>query len=197
MTGKVNLNRLGIQILFIILLFIRCWDTIFDISFLNFFLKHIDELITLLMAAYLLLNYEIVLKEKSVPVLLWCPIVLVGLISGIIFRYQSVMLAMIDAFVLCSRFLIGYLAAHVYLKKHDGVISDAFMTMSKVISVVLFVFVVHDVLFTPIFPTSDFRYFMYGMQLFFPHATYLAFAAATVLIYLGYRGEGKANIIYM
>lgn len=38
---------------------------------------------------------------------------------------------------------------------------------------------------------------MYGLQLMFPHATYLAAASVTLLIFLGYKNRNKENLKYM
>lgn len=194
---RLNLKKLNLQVLFWVLLFIICLDSITDIPALKFMLKHLDEILTLIMLLYLILNCHLVMHYKQKPVLIWGITVVTGLLSSAIFRYQGILIAFIDAIVICSKFLIGYLAAFTYLIRHKNKVSGLFLKLARVITIVLFMLMIHEVMFPPIFSHGDFRYFMYGQQLIFPYATYLAFAAATILIYLGYAGNGRKNQIYM
>lgn len=202
MSWRINVRKLGIGVLFVILLFVVCWAGLTNIGFLQFFLKHVDELLTLFFLVYVALHFQTAYRGNKAICVSWAVILSIGLLSNAIFRYQKAFPALADAFVICSRFVVGYLAAYVYcrkLSKRKKSVADAVDRLVKVITTVLFVLALHDTFLTPLFPVGDYRYFMYSLQLMFPHVTYLSYAGATLLIFLGYRNNKKTNshLVYM
>lgn len=105
---------------------------------------------------------------------------LMGVLSSIIYPLQSWILNLSDILV-CSRFLVFYFAARILLPPSIDYrkLLRALAKTCRIVAVVLFLLAVHDILFDPIFPKRDFRYFMYAIQLCFPHPTYMAVACAT------------------
>lgn len=197
MRWKVNIRRLVISFLFITLLFIMCLESISDIVVLQKCLKHLDEMLMIILTAYIVINFRTITRKKTKVIGLWAILLSFGLISSLIYRYQPIIPVLIDAFLLTDRFIIGYLSAFIFCRKRDIKVSDEIMPLAKIATLVLFLLAMHDIIFPPLFPTADYRYFMYGLQLFFPHATYLAAAAITLLIFFGYRNTVGDTIIYM
>lgn len=193
----LNVRKFNIEILFILLLFITCLDSISNNIVLNFLLKHLDEFITMFMLGYISCNYKTVFQKKSLVICITIALYMVGFISSCIYHYQPVVPMLIDAFLLSTRFIIGYLAVIIYTSKRNKNITDGLTGIVKIITLLLFLLVLHDLVLSPFFPKSDFRYFMYGLQLMFPHATYLASSAATLLIYLGYKNKNEEYLKYM
>lgn len=197
MTFKVNLNSLFYKALFLILLFIICLDSLTSIAWLQMILKHIDELITLGLYLYLLLNIKRVVVQQGKLILAWIAWGIMGALSSLVFHYQPLVPTMIDAFLLCNRFLVGYLAALVYCSKKNRRITTKIEGIAKALTIFFFILVVHDIFFLPFFPKADRRYILDSIQLMFPHPTFLATAAVTLLILLGYKNKGNKNIVYM
>lgn len=194
---KINIRNICIILIFFVLLFITCLDSLTSIKEIRFFLKHIDELIAIVFTLYVILNYKILFKLKPKLICIWILFMFVGFISTIINMYQPIMAALIDAFVLVQRFIVGYLAIIIYSSKKNMKISDILIKTVKFITVILFIISVHDIIFKPIFEKSNFRYFTYSLQLMFPHPTYLAVTEAILLIFLGYKNEKNNKYIYM
>ncbi|MDD6655876.1 MAG: hypothetical protein PUE95_01020 [Lachnospiraceae bacterium] len=128
---------------------------------------------------------------------LWIVLTLVGLISNLLFQYQCITAVLIDAIIVCPRFILGYLATEIFLTLHNIKISDSFEQITKVVITFLFLLAIHDIVFWPFFEKSDFRYIMYSIKLLFPHPTFLSCAAATMLILLGYKNKENDNILFM
>ncbi|MBO5478794.1 MAG: hypothetical protein J6A04_03660 [Clostridia bacterium] len=194
---KINIKNIKIILLFLVLLFIMCLDSLTNIQYIQFFFKHVDELITIIFTLYVMINYKTLLKLKLKLIIPWILFMLIGFISTVINMYQPISAALIDAFLLVQRFMVGYLAVIIYLNKKNINISDIIVKSAKIVTVILFIIAIHDIIFTPIFPKSNFRYFTYSLQLMFPHPTYLASAEAILLIFLGYKNEKNNNYIYM
>ena len=85
----------------------------------------------------------------------------------------------------------------IYLKKNNKNVSECLIRISKIITVILFFIAIHDILFTPFFQKSGYRYFMDSLNLMFPVPTYLATASVILIILLGYTNENKKNTKYM
>lgn len=194
---KVNGKKVVAKILFVILLFIMCYDGLFNIGIINFFFKHIDEGITLLLLFYVICNYRSALKINKRIIVYWMIIVGIGCISNVFYGYQKIVPIFIDLVIVCPRFLIGYYFVSIYVKKHNINIGNVLQTVSKIITTVLFLLAVHDCIMRPFFEKSEYRYFMYSIKLMFPHVTYLAFSAIILLILLGYKNRKWKNIPYM
>lgn len=63
-SSTLNLRKFNTAILFVLLLFITCLDSISDNILLNLFFKHVDELITIILLCYIICNYRIVFKKR-------------------------------------------------------------------------------------------------------------------------------------
>lgn len=183
--------------IFLLLLFLTCLEGIFNIGIIQFFFKHIDELLTLIFLFYIICNYQIVMFEKSYLIVLTLAFIFIGIESSILHHYQLIIPTVIDAFLLVDRFIIGYLAVIVYSHTRKKQFSEDVLKAAKVVTILLFLLDIHDIFFTPFFAKSDFRYFMYGLQLMFPHATYLAAASVALLILFGYKNQDNKNLKYM
>lgn len=197
MVWKLGIRRLLTSLLFITLLFIMCLESISDIVLIQKCLKHLDEMLMIILTAYVVINFRTITWKKTKVIGLWVILLSFGLISSLIYRYQPIIPVLIDAFLLTDRFLIGYLSAFIFCRKREIKVSDEIMPLAKTATLALFLLAIHDVILPPFFPTADYRYFMHGLQLIFPHATYLAAAAITLLIFFGYRNVGGSTIIYM
>lgn len=194
---KTNIKNSVIVLLFLILLFITCLDSLTDIQYIQFFFKHVDELIVIIFTIYVIINYKTLFEIKPKITVLWISFMAIGFISTTINMYQPAIAALIDAFLLVQKFMIGYLAISIFLNKKEINVSDTIVKSAKIITIILFVISVHDIIFNPIFNKSNFRYFTYSLQLMFPHATYLAAAEAILLVFLGYKNNKKTDYIYM
>lgn len=193
----VKAKNVLIAVLFVILVFITCLDKLSNIGILKFFLKHIDEIITLLMSAYVVFHFNMVFRKNTILSLLWMVFMSVGGVSTIIYHYQGVVPALIDALLLVNRFVVSYLFMKTYLQIHPMNISGILVKCAKVLSVGLFVLGVINIFIYPVFPNNEFRYFAHSQQLMFTHPTYLAAAEATLLILLGYKNEKNKMLPYM
>lgn len=199
MSERININKFLFSIIFWILLFSSCWDSLFNNRILEFMGKHIDEVLVFIFLGYVLLNIQYVIARKTLILVYWIVFLMCGILSNIVFGYANITYALIDAILISSRFIIAYLAMWIYLNKNSSSnsISDAVYNVTCICVGVLFVLLLHELLFSPFFPVGDFRYFMHGQQLFFPHPTYLSGACATILIYLGYKKEKKYHFVFM
>ena len=183
--------------LFILLLFIMCLRDHFSSRVLNLICNNIDEMITLLLLAYVLCNYRIALANDKRIIAYWLLISLISLLGNIVFCYQKLFPAIVDCLVICPRFLIGYYACSIYEKKKKICCIEYVGRTVKIITVCLFIIAFNDFLFIPLFPRNEFRYFAYSLQLMFPHPTYLAFCGVTLLIILGATNKKNQNTLYM
>ena len=114
--------------------------------------------------------------------ILYCYVIfaLMGLLSNVVYPMQSWFLNLSDLLV-CSRFLVFYYAVRILLPGYTDS-RELLLSLTKacrVVAIVLFTLAIHDLLLDPIFPKRDFRYFMYSLQLCFPHPTYLAVTCVT------------------
>ena len=183
--------------LFTLLLFLMCLENLTDIAILQTVFKHIDEAFVLICLVYLMLHIHFVLKKKATLVYLWVGFLSIGAVSSILFRYQGLFPSLVDALLICTKFIIGYLTAYVYASLHPGKLSQRLAGTARIITLVLFVISVHDLLLSPIFPRGEYRYFTQSLVLMFPHSTYLSAAMVTLLVLLGYTDKNHKNIPYM
>ena len=63
-------KKICIMVIFTTLLFLMCLESLSDNVYVQFLLKHIDELMTLIILAYCFCNYRIVIREKSYLIVL-------------------------------------------------------------------------------------------------------------------------------
>ena len=166
-SATFSLRKLNINFWFLVLLFITCLGSLSDNYILQFILKHIDEILTLVLLIYIILNIKTVVEKKSYLLCIFIFFSMIGFISSILWQYQSVVPVLIDAILLIGRFIIGYFSIIIYADKTNKSFSDSIIKLGKIIVFILFGLLIHDILLTPIFPKSDFRFFMYGVQLIF------------------------------
>lgn len=194
---KLSFKKVGIAIVYVALLFCMCFSNLNVNPIIDFLGKHFDELITLFLTIYILINFKIVIKERKKLLILLGAFLGIGWISTFLHMYQTIDVAIMDSFLIVDRFIIGYLAMVIYFKKKETNISDLLKNISCVVVVILFVISLHDLVFTPIFPKSTFRYFAESLTLMFPVPTYLAAASVVLIIVLGYTNKKSKNIIFM
>lgn len=196
MVNKDCMKKIIFNTLFLLLLFISCLSGLTDIRPIRLLLNYFDELLILVFWCYLLIKYRSIGSKKAVA-LLWGLVLLLGLISAIVYQYQPIQAVIIDAFAICSKFVVGYLATTIYLRSSNEIITAQIEISAKVITWFLFLLVLHDIFFTSFFEKADYRYFMFSIKLMFDHPTYLATAACTLLIYFGYLNGRKNCALYM
>lgn len=195
--GKLHTKNFIPQCAFTLLLFLMCLEDLVNISFLQFFFKHIDELLVLLCFAYLALHIHFVFRKKWQLLYLWLGFMAIGIISSLVYRYQAPVPSFIDAVVVINKFMVGYLTAYVYCCLHPGALSQRLTGAARLITALLFVIALHDLVMTPFFPRGEYRYFTQSLVLMFPHSTYLSAAMVTLLVLLGYTNKNNRNIPFM
>lgn len=183
-------DKIILPVLFVYALFI---NPISQISIFSYF----DELFTFIFAFYCLMNVKEVFRYKRIICYAWILFLVIGLISSIIFQYQGIFAVLMDSFAINSKFIIVYLACYLYFIKNKANVKNEIINCAKVIIIVLAFITVHDLIFNPIFPKAEFRYFMYSYRLMFSHPTYLAAAMSTLLILFGFDNKDNKNIAYM
>lgn len=194
---KFNVNNFFPGVIFALLLFVMCLEGWTDIRILKTFFKHVDELLVLGCYAYLALHIHYIFQKKWKLLYLWIGFMLLGLVSSLIFRYQKIIPAIMDAVVVINKFMVGYLTAYVYGRLHKKNIAACMAGTARMIAVAIFLIAVHDIILPPFFSKGDYRYFTHSLILMFPHQTYLAAAMVTLLILLGYTNENNRNLPYM
>lgn len=195
---NINVKKLGIQFAFAALLFLSCFMDFSGDAYLKFVLHHYDEFLTCIMLLYILLNCNQIFKEKHTLVIVWIIFLFLGLISTILYHYQPIIAEAIDSIIITSRFVIGYCATSIYIKKHHLENLSYYVNgLARAITVILFILSIHDIFLNPFFPRGDYRYFTYSLRLMFSHPTYLCAASTTLLIVLCYGNKFKNNLKYM
>lgn len=190
---KINIGFVLWNILFILFIFVNVINNISD----NFALVHFDELISIICYIYIAFNYKKIPNSK-IKMILWFSIfILIGLCSTLIFRIQDIYPSLVDGFIIIPRFFLVYISLLIISNSNNSFISNYFYIVSKIITIILFALVLHDLVFTPFFSKNGFRYFTESMSLMFSHPTYLATASVTLLIYIGYQKKMKNKLIYM
>lgn len=190
-------NDIVYWILFALLLFPACLSEWNVGSIGNVILQYYDEFIAVIFLIYLIPNIKIVKKYMKKEMAAIVILFVICSLSSLIFQIQSIIPTLADILI-CNKFIIGYFASYVYLIKNKITLKLTINRISKVLTVLLFLIALHDLLFDPFYPKSEFRYFTYSLTLMFPHATYLSAACITLLISLGYSGKNrKSDLIYM
>lgn len=194
---KFNLNNIGSAAIALVFVFLMCLENLTDIGILKTLFRYSDELFTLLCMVYLLRHIHYVCKYKAIIIGSWLVFLATGTISSVLYRYQGLLISAVDGILIISKFIIGYLTAYVYTRLHPGDFCKKANGAVRMLTVILFLLMVHDMILPPIFPKGEYRYFTNSIVLMFPHATYCAAAMATILIFLGYTNEDGGNIPYM
>lgn len=197
-TLRIRQNTIIYSLAFLLLFFLTAIGDIEINGPIKAIAKHYDEAFALVLTVYVLYHIKFLAKNKRVLLFLQICLLIIGMVSTVYYHYQGIIISLIDAVLLVSRFLIAYYAAYIFLKIHRKNLSQYVLGIAKMLILFLFILSLHEIFFTPFFATADYRYFMHGLQLMFPHATYMAAAAATLLIYFGYMHRAKRNLfIYM
>lgn len=195
--GKLRLKNFIPGCLFTLLLFIQCLENLTQVAVLQTLLKHLDELLVLAATAYLILHWRYLFQKKRLLTSFWLCFMGIGGISSLVFRYQPLMPALMDALVVVNKFMVGYLTAYLYSCQHPGYLYPRMNGAARILSVVLFALAIHDIFLPPFFEPGEFRYFINSLVLMFPHQTYLAAACVTLLVLLGANNEKQQNLPYM
>ena len=172
-------------------------------GFLRTFVNFFDELyVIFLWCAALVKNGGNIYLDKEDKRILLLSILFtaLGLISNMRNEYQTLGYAISDAFI-CAKFSLIYLGIRQYVRsrKENKEIIFSLYKFCKVFITVSFILAVINIVI-PIFPTSDFRYFMNSIQLFYGHPTTLAIASITavsVIITKQSIVRGKKDMIYI
>ena len=109
--------------------------------------------------------------------------VIAGLLGNVLYRYQKTVAVLIDLVTNLKFFLAiitGYKLFQYYGYER---VRFAFNVHAKVVSLLLFILLIANLMLN-IFPTADRRYGIASERLFFFHPTYLASAAAFLLVVL-------------
>ena len=150
------------------------------------FLSYVDELlmcIFLVLIVFRVIRHPIrLLKTEMVLV----PAILLflgfGIVSTVANPVQGPFLSATDALV-CCRFVVYYLAIRVLFDGPDArMFIHASSVCCRVAAIVLGLLSFHEFFFHKWFHTFDVRFGFETLQLFFPHPTYLAFAAFTLAV---------------
>ena len=165
-------------------------------------IKYLDEVVVLLLFLCLIIHLmtkpiKLNKYEKKI-VLYFFLFELLGIAYGMICDYQSFKGVLLDAFT-CAKFLIVFFSALLLSK---GRISYSWTLklnrVSSLITVIFFILSLHDLLFSPFFEKSEFRYFTYSIKLFFTHPEALARACMALIYPLAYNMKfGKKNMPYI
>lgn len=147
-------------------------------------INYFDELyiIFLWCSALVKNNGKIYLDREDKRILLLSILfVFLGLISNFSNDYQSLGYAVSDAFI-CTKFSLAYLGIRQYVRsrRENEEIIVSLYKFSKVFITVCFILAVVNIVI-PIFPTSDYRYFMNSIKLFYGHPTTLAIVSISAV----------------
>lgn len=164
--------------------------------------KYSDEMIVVILLIMIILKAirrEVKFNKLEAGILISFGIFeILGIIYGMLGGYQKFLYVLVDAFT-CAKFLIVFFAA--YKLTNDELENTWCLRMnnlSQFMAVLLFVLVIHDLLFSPFFEKAEYRYFTYSIKLFFSHPEGLARAAAGFIYPLAYNMKfGKKNMKYI
>lgn len=166
--------------------------------------KVIDEVIaaiSLLYIIYLFLttSSKRFVRHEGCLILCLTAIILIGLTSNYLFKYQTLKAAAADMIIFAKPIFAYFLSRFLLCDIDLNTLKKPIITFCKLSSVVLFVAVLLNV-FTGIFPVySDQRFFLYSQELFFGHPTYLGSTCIVLIcLMIGMRDyTEKSNIIYI
>ena len=196
----INKKRLLFNTFFIFMLFqqVLLQYTSGKINKIISYTDEATECVMICMILYMVIKGTIRLyKVEIVMLVAFIGYLSLGFISNMIYPMQSIFYNISDGLV-CSRFIVAYYWTRLYWKEESFFTLNELDKISKIITIIMFILLVHDLLFNPIFPKADYRYFTYSISLFFPHPSYMAVACFTCIIILGVKlRENKKNLIYI
>ena len=185
-------NRNKIFILYLCISLILLFQDILQQYFLIF--KWSDEVIgvVLLPITFLLFytNSATFYKEEKIIIVASILLVIVGLCSSFINKYQSNS-AVIADLIITIKFLGAYFFARSFFNKL--VLRDYFKYIKitfRIITALIFIVTILDIVLN-IFPKSDKRFFIYSEKLLFFHPMYLGLFCMVVLVYLTLVSDDK------
>lgn len=147
--------------------------------------SYIDEAYGLLCILFVFMNAikskSILIKRASIqrylPFLIF---LFVGLLSNIIYQYQSASLVMTDLLT-NTKFYLAIITTIMLVKHARYEVDIKYISKhARFISAVYFTLLIVDIVFK-VFPTHDSRYGLRTIQLFYPHSTYLAGAVVFLI----------------
>lgn len=196
----INKKKLLFNIFFIFMLFqqVLLQYTSGKINKIISYTDEATECVMICMILYMAIKGTIRLyKVEIVMVFAFITFLFMGFISNAVYPMQNVFYNISDGLV-CGRFIVAYYWTRFYFKDNAEEYIDGLNKICRIIAVVMFVLTIHDIVFTPFFPKSDYRYFMYSIKLFFPHSSYMAVACFTCIVILGTQlRKHNKNIIYI
>ena len=147
-------------------------------------LSYVDEALTcvfLVVIVVRLLRHPVrLMKTELLLVSMILLFLAFGIVSTIANPIQEPALSAADAMV-CCKFVVFYLAGRVLLDSDDTrMLVHAASVCARAAAITLTLLALHEILFTKWFHSFDVRFGFDTLQLFFPHPTYLAFAAFTL-----------------
>ena len=163
-----------------------------------------DEVFQIVLLFYLV--YVMLKKRLSISYTERIMLIFYGLyllmcfLSSVFNNYATVTVIILDAFV-CIKFFLFYRGGYE-LSRHGVADTKTFYEhtnlVCKIITVVLLLYSLHDIFFTPFFKTYDFRFFTNSLQLFFFHPTYLAaFSILIISVLILNMKYDKNNMYYI
>lgn len=155
--------------------------------------KYWDEIYALALPVLLIIKrpWRNGIQRDDLKILFLCiALILIGLLSNIIFRYQ-IITATIKDVLLCMKFFMGIYSTCLLFQNFDfEYYKNDIGKHTKMIILSLFVLLIIDYVFQ-IFPCYEIRFGIRSEQLFFGHATALASVAFFLLLMLMIVYESK------
>ncbi len=121
-----------------------------------------------------------------------------GILFGLLSDHQRAIYVFLDGFT-CAKFLILFFSAQIL---SSGRLSERWMLkynpLCKIVAVLLFFLLVHELFFCPFFEKAEYRYFTHSLKFFFTHPEGLARASAAFIYPLAYNMRfHKKNMKYI
>ena len=194
MDKKLNIK----YILLILIIYIFIYQELLQ-SYVPIF-SYFDELLALISLPVILKNIIdakgiINFKKNNTKLFFWLIVILVdGLLSNVIYRYQKILFVLSDVILVFKFFLVYYLAKNTYDNSFVDKHKDGISFHIKLNIFVLFVLSVFNYLFH-IWPYS-YRFGIMSNSLFYSHPTYLAAVCIYLFAFLMLLSDSiKKNII--
>lgn len=188
---KINTTQIKYKLLFFVLFFLM------PLGEISVIFQYTDEIIELVLYLYIFLHLRFIIRNKRTLLVAWSILSALGWLSTIIWHFQSLFPTLVDGILTTNKFIVGYLAAYIFILRTRKTVSKSIYSLAKFITWLLFLLAIHDLIFPPFFEKSEYRYFLNSIKLMFPQPTYLAAAGVTLLIYFGYFNEDIKSIKYM
>lgn len=196
---KLNTKSLRTFFLVFIILFLLLQKIFLQNNNLQF-LSYVDEIITILMFFFLLINFKyfsLEIKRNKISKNIFFLFVfstVIGVISFLIYKKNSTKAFFIDFFS-CSRFIIIYFFTKIYSKLFKIEFStEKINTFLRILSYCLFALFILDIIFN-IFPKFDVRFGIHSYQLFFIHPSQMSiFCIALISTLICGLNKNKKNI---